>query len=45
MVKEAIPKPPKDNRRPPVQVKPICLLMAYMYDILSDEEKKNPGIQ
>ena len=25
-------------------MKPICLLMAYMYDILSEEDKADPGI-
>ena len=35
-VKEAIPK--QTDKRPPVQVKPICLLMAYMYGIFNDED-------
>ena len=44
-VKEVIPKQPKDKgARPQIQVKPICLLMAYMYDILSEEDKADPGI-
>ena len=42
-VKEAIPK--ANPNRPPVQVKPICLLMGYMYNILVDEDMKNEGIK
>jgi len=34
-VKEAIPK--QSPNKPPLQVKSICLLMAYMYDLLDDE--------
>jgi len=41
-VKDAIPKP-SDKRGPP-QVKPICLLMGYMYDILDKEALDNEGI-
>lgn len=37
-VKEAIPK--QSANKPPLQVKSICLLMAHMYDLLDDEEKK-----
>jgi hypothetical protein len=33
-VKDAIPKPNEKKGGQPVQVKPICLLMGYMYDIL-----------
>ena len=36
-VKEAIPKP-NEKRGTAVQVKPICLLMGYMYDILEKED-------
>lgn len=42
-VKEAIPKNKPD--RPPVQVKPICLLMGYMYDILQDDDLKLEGVK
>jgi len=42
-VKEAIPK--ANPNKPPVQVKPICLLMGYMYDILKDEDVANEGIK
>ena len=41
-VRDAIPKP-SDKRGPP-QVKPICLLMGYMFDIIQDEDLKNEGI-
>jgi len=37
-VKEALPKP--TEKRKIVHVKPICLLMGYMYDILEDEDLK-----
>jgi len=42
-VKEAIPKQKGD--RPPVQVKPICLLMGYMYGLLKDEDEDLEGIR
>lgn len=42
-VKEAIPK--QSPNKPPVQVKPICLLMGYMYDIIKDEDLANEGIK
>jgi hypothetical protein len=42
-VKEAIPK--QTDKRPPVQVKPICLLMAYMYNIFNEEDLQNEGIK
>lgn len=38
-VKDAIPKP-NEKRGTAVQVKPICLLMGYMYDILEEEDAK-----
>ena len=41
-VKEAIPKAKKDGGE--VQVKPICLLMGYMYDIIDDDDKKLEAI-
>ena len=41
-VKEAIPKA---DKKPPVQVKPICLLMAYMYDIFEESDFENVGIK
>ena len=37
-VKEALPKP--TEKRKIVHVKPICLLMGYMYDILEDSDLK-----
>lgn len=42
-VKEAIPKQKAD--RPPIQVKPICLLMGYMYNILQEEDLNMEGIK
>ena len=42
-VKEAIPKAAPNKN--PVQVKPICLLMGYMYDILNEEDLANEGIK
>ena len=42
-VKEAIPK--QKEGRPAIQVKPICLLMAYMYKLFKDEDKDNEAIQ
>ena len=42
-VKEAIPKAAPNKT--PVQVKPICLLMGYMYDILNEEDLANEGIK
>jgi hypothetical protein len=41
-VKDAIPK--QNPNKPPVQVKSICLLMAYMHDLLTEEDKQNPDI-
>ena len=35
-VKEAIPKP--SEKKAAIQVKPICLLVGYMNDILKEEE-------
>lgn len=35
-MKDAIPKP--SDKKVNVQVKPICLLMGYMYDILEDQD-------
>jgi hypothetical protein len=37
-VKEAIPK--NKEGHPPVQVKPICLLMGYMYGLLEEDDMK-----
>lgn len=37
-VKEAIPK--QRAGAPEIQVKPICLLMAHMHNLLNDDEKK-----
>lgn len=42
-VKEAIPK--ASEKRGNVQVKPICLLVGYMYDILEDKELAMEGIK
>ena len=42
-VKEAIPK--QSDKHPPVQVKPICLLMGYMYDMLTKEDLEDEGIK
>ena len=42
-VKEAIPK--ANPNKPPIQVKPICLLMGYMYNILLDEDLAQEGIK
>jgi len=42
-VKEAIPK--QKPGRAPVQVKPICLLMGYMYGLLKDEDMDLEGIK
>ena len=36
-VKEAIPNHKKDDKKPPPQVKPICLIMGYMYNIIEKE--------
>lgn len=36
-VKDAIPKP-NEKKGTAVQVKPICLLMGYMYDILEEQD-------
>lgn len=41
-VKEAIPK--ASEKRGNVQVKPICLLVGYMHDILEDSERSQEGI-
>ncbi len=35
-VKEAIPK--QKPNAPPIQIKPLCLLMGYMYNILTEED-------
>jgi len=36
-VKDAIPKP-NEKKGTAVQVKPICLLMGYMYNILEEQD-------
>lgn len=41
-VKDAIPK--QNPNKPPLQVKSICLLMAHMHDIMTEDEKKIPEI-
>jgi translocation protein SEC63 len=42
-VKESIPK--QKEGKPPVNVKPICLLMGYMYDLFTPEEQKDEELQ
>lgn len=41
-VKDAIPK--QNPNKPPLQVKSICLLMAHMHNIMTEEEKNIPEI-
>lgn len=43
-VKESIPKMRNDDKTKQVQVKPICLLMGYMYNLLEDSDLQNKGI-
>jgi hypothetical protein len=44
-VKEAIPSAKQDAKKGPVQVKPICLVMGYMYDIIEKKDLlENEGI-
>lgn len=50
VVKEALPKvaPKKDKNAPElpnIQVKPICLLVGYMNNLLTDEELANEGLK
>ena len=42
-VKEAIPKQSDKNEN--FQVKPICLLTGYMYDLIADADLQNEGIK
>jgi len=42
LIKEAIPKP-KDKDEV-IQVKPICLLVGYMYDLLKEEHLTQKGV-
>jgi preprotein translocase subunit Sec63 len=42
-VKEAIPK--NKEGHPPIQVKPICLLMGHMYDLLEEGALNDPGLK
>jgi len=42
-VRDAIPKP-KDNKQV-VQIKPICLLMGYMYGLIKEEDYNQEGIK
>lgn len=42
-VKEAIPK--SNEKRPPVQVKPVCLLTGHMYGLLNESDMQNEGIK
>lgn len=41
-VKEAIPKSTEKRQ---IQVKPICLLVGHMHDILNDDDLSNEGIR
>ena len=43
-VKEAIPTAKQDAKKGPVQVKPICLIMGYMYNIIEKKDLDNEGI-
>jgi hypothetical protein len=43
-VKEAIPTAKQDAKKGPVQVKPICLIMGYMYNIIEKRDLDNEGI-
>jgi hypothetical protein len=43
-VKEAIPSAKQEEKKGPVQVKPICLIMGYMYDIIDKKDLDNEGI-
>ena len=49
IVKEALPKQPSKNKQgqepPQIQVKPICLLVAYMHGILTEAESENEGLK
>lgn len=35
----------KDYIKPNVQVKPVCLLVGYMYNLLKDEDLQNENIK
>lgn len=43
-VKEAIPTAKQDAKKGAVQVKPICLIMGYMYNIIEKRDLDNEGI-
>jgi hypothetical protein len=43
-VKEAIPTAKQDAKKGAVQVKPICLIMGYMYNIIEKKDLDNEGI-
>jgi hypothetical protein len=43
-VKEAIPSAKHEEKKGPVQVKPICLIMGYMYNIIEKNDLENEGI-
>jgi hypothetical protein len=43
-VKEAIPTAKQEEKKGPVQVKPICLIMGYMLDIIDKKDLENEGI-
>lgn len=48
VVKEALPKVKKDKNgqdQSQVQVKPICLLVGYMNNLLTDADLANEGIK
>lgn len=44
-VKDVIPKQGKNDKKPQVQVKPIVLLMGYMYNLLTEEDMKDEGLK
>ena len=43
-VKEAIPSAKHEDKKGAVQVKPICLIMGYMLDIIDKKDLDNEGI-
>jgi hypothetical protein len=43
-VKDAIPRVKEGDKKPPAQVKPICLLMGYMHQLLEAKDLEDEGI-
>jgi len=41
-IKEAIPETGPDERA--IQIKPVCLLMGYIYGLLTEDELNNPKL-